>query len=144
VGEAEGELLLFRLGGRGYACRRSAVREVVDVGIGLPPIPGLASSSLSALEGPERPVALVSLRAALGMPDRGVEGRILVVATRLGPIGFLVDEVVSVARPGPDAYGIVPSRFSTGYVTGTVETRGASWLVIDWDALRLPNGAARR
>jgi chemotaxis signal transduction protein len=76
------ELLLFRLGDRGYASPRERVREVVDVGAGQPAIPGLAASSLGGLGGGQRPVALVSLRVALGLPDRGAEGRILVVATR--------------------------------------------------------------
>jgi hypothetical protein len=61
------ELLLFRLGDRGSASPRERVREVVDVGAG------------------QRPVALVSLRVALG----------------------------------------------------------AGWLVIDWDAIRLPTGSPR-
>jgi hypothetical protein len=73
------ELLLFRLGDRGYASPRERVREVVDVGAGRPAIPGLAASSLGGLGGGQRPVALVSLRVALGLPDRGPEGRILVL-----------------------------------------------------------------
>jgi hypothetical protein len=48
--------------------------------------------------------------------DRGPEGRILVVATRTGPVGFLVDEVVRVLRYDP------------------------ATCVIDWDAIRLPAG----
>ena len=46
-------------------------------------------------------LALVSLRIALGLPDGGPGGRILVVATRTGPVGFLVDEVVRVLRYDP-------------------------------------------
>jgi chemotaxis signal transduction protein len=92
------ELLLFRLGDRGYASPRERVREVVDIGAGQPAVPGLSASSLGKLGGGQRPVALVSLRVALGLPDRGPEGRILVVATRTGPVGFLVDEVVRVLR----------------------------------------------
>ena len=45
------ELLLFRLGDRGYACPRERVREVIDVGTGQPAVPGLPSSSLGALGG---------------------------------------------------------------------------------------------
>ena len=102
------ELLLFRLGDRGYASPRERVREVVDVGAGQPAVPGLSPSSLGGLGGGQRPVALVSLRVALGLPDRGPEGRILVVATRTGPTDF--------------------------------QALGASWLLIDWDAIRLPTG----
>jgi hypothetical protein len=40
------ELLLFRLGDRGYASPREQVREVVDVGAGQPAVPGLPASSL--------------------------------------------------------------------------------------------------
>ena len=80
------ELLLFRLGDRGYASPRERVREVVDVGAGQPAVPGLSASSLGGLGGGQRPVALVSLRVALGLPDRGPEGRILVVASRTGPV----------------------------------------------------------
>ena len=141
---AHTELLLFRLGDRGYACDRSAVQEMVDVGTGQPPVPGLRSSGLGALEGPQRPVALLSLRAVLGMPDRGPEGRILVVGTRLGPVGFLVDEVVQVTTAGPEDEGGLPSRFTARYVTGTVRALDASWLVIDWDAIRLPAGLRAR
>jgi hypothetical protein len=40
------ELLLFRLGDRGYASPRERVREVIDVGAGQPVVPGLSASSL--------------------------------------------------------------------------------------------------
>ena len=63
--------LLFRLGDRGYASPRDRVREVADVGAGQPAVPGLSASSLVGLVGGQRPVALVSLRVALGLPDRG-------------------------------------------------------------------------
>jgi hypothetical protein len=44
------ELLLFRLGDRGYA----SPREVVDVGAGQPAVPGLSASSLGGLGGGQR------------------------------------------------------------------------------------------
>jgi chemotaxis signal transduction protein len=131
------ELLLFRLGDRGYASRRDRVREVVDVGAGQPAVPGLSPSSLGGLGGGQRPVALVSLRVALGLPDRGPEGRILVVATRTGPVGFLVDEVVRVLRYDPEVCVPEATRPS-GYVTAGFRADGTSWLLIDWDAIRLP------
>jgi chemotaxis signal transduction protein len=65
------ELLLFRLGDRGYACPRERVHEVIDVGTGQPAVPGLPSSSLGALGGGERPVALVSLRLTSACPTAG-------------------------------------------------------------------------
>ena len=105
------ELLLFRLEARGYASWREQVREVVDVGAGLPPIPGLPSSSLAALHGDDRPVSLVSLRLALGMPDAGAEGRILVVESKQGPVGFLVDEAIGVAAIPSDQIRALPSRW---------------------------------
>jgi chemotaxis signal transduction protein len=131
------ELLLFRLGDRGYASPRERVREVVDVGAGQPAVPGLSPSSLGGLGGGQRPVALVSLRVALGLPDRGPEGRILVAATRTGPVGFLVDEVVRVLRYDPEVCGAEAIRPS-GYVTASFQVAGSSWLLIDWDAIRLP------
>jgi chemotaxis signal transduction protein len=133
------ELLLFRLGDRGYASPRELVREVVDVGAGQPAVPGLPASSLGGLVGGERPVALVSLRTALGLPERGPEGRILVVATRTGPVGFLVDEVVRVLTWDPVACPPESTRPS-GYVTASFQALGGSWLLIDWDAIRLPTG----
>lgn len=133
------ELLLFRLGDRGYASPRDRVREVVDVGAGQPAVPGLSASSLVGLVGGQRPVALVSLRVALGLPDRGPGGRILVVATRTGPVGFLVDEVVRVLHYDPAACPPESTRLS-GYVTASFQALGGSWLLIDWDAIRLPAG----
>jgi chemotaxis signal transduction protein len=133
------ELLLFRLGDRGYASPRERVREVVDVGAGQPAVPGLAASSLGGLGGGQRPVALVSLRVALGLPDRGPGGRILVVTTRNGPVGFLVDEVVRVLRYDPAVCPPEPTRRS-GYVAAGFRALGGSWLLIDWDAIRLPAG----
>ena len=124
------ELLLFRLGDRGYASPRERVREVVDVGAGQPAVPGLSPSSLGGLGGGQRPVAL-------GLPDRGPEGRILVVATRTGPVGFLVDEVVRVLRYDPEVCVPEATRPS-GYVTAGFRADGTSWLLIDWDAIRLP------
>jgi chemotaxis signal transduction protein len=133
------ELLLFRLGDRGYASPRDRVREVVDVGAGQPAVPGLSASSLGGLGGGQRPVALVSLRVALGLPDRGPGGRILVVTTRNGPVGFLVDEVVRVLRYDPAVCPPEATRRS-GYVTAGFRALGGSWLLIDWDAIRLPAG----
>jgi chemotaxis signal transduction protein len=133
------DLLLFRLGDRGYASAREQVREVVDVGAGQPVVPGLSASSLGGLGGGQRPVALVSLRVALGLPDRGPEGRILVVATRTGPVGFLVDEVVRVLRYDPASHPPEATRLS-GYVTASFQALGGSWLLIDWNAIRLPAG----
>jgi chemotaxis signal transduction protein len=138
------ELLLFRLGERGYACPRDRVREVIDVGAGQPAVPGLPSSSLGGLGVLPRPVGLVSLRLALGLPDRGPEGRILVVTTRHGPVGFLVDEVVRVMRYDPAFCRLQPSRFATTYVTASFQALGGTWLVIDWDAIRLPAGITTR
>jgi len=134
------ELLLFRLGDRGYACPRERVREVVDVGAGQPAVPGLASSSLGGLGGGQRPVALVSLRLALGLPDRGPEGRILVVTTSHGPVGFLVDEVTRVITYDPAFCRPEPNRFTNAYVTASFQALGGTWLLIDWDAIRLPTG----
>ena len=81
MSEDAAALVLFRLGGRGYACPRDRVRQVVDVGGGQPPIPGLEPSNLSALMGAERPLPLVSLRLALGLPNHGPEGRTLARGT---------------------------------------------------------------
>ena len=94
-------LLLFRLGGRGYASPRERVLGIVDVGA-QPPVPGLPSSTLAALDGNGGLLPLVSLRVALGLPDLGAEGRILVVSTNHGPTGFLVDEVVQALGAGPE------------------------------------------
>lgn len=133
-------LVLFRLGDRGYATPRDLVLEVVDVGAGQPSVPGLEPSTLAALQGPERMSPLVSLRVALGLPDRGPEGRILVVTTRHGPVGFLVDEVVRVLEIDPAATRVRENRLGSGYVVGTVEALGTTWLLVDWDAIRLPGG----
>ena len=128
--------LPLRLGDRGYASPRERVREVVDVGYGQPAVPGLPSS-LGELVGGQRPVDLVSLRVALGLPDRGPEGRILVVATRTGPVGFLVDAVVRVLRYDP-ATCVPGTTRPSGYVTAGFQAAGSSWLLIDWDTIRLP------
>lgn len=138
MAEAAAALVLFRLGDRGYACPRDKVRQVVDVGAGQPPIPGLEPSSLGALKGAQRPLPLVSLRVALGLPDRGPEGRILVVTTSYGPVGFLVDEVVRVLEVDPAATSVRENRLGSGYVVGTVEALGATWMLVDFDGIRLP------
>jgi len=135
-------LVLFRLGDCDYATPRDQVLEVVDVGAGQPPVPGLEPSTLAALKGAERLPPLVSLRVALGLPDRGPEGRILVVTTRHGSVGFLVDEVVQVLEIDPAATRVRENRLGSGYVVGTVEALGSTWLLVDWDAIRLP-GALR-
>jgi chemotaxis signal transduction protein len=138
------ELLLFRLAGRGYASWREQVREVVDVGAGLPPITGLPSSSLAALHGDDRPVSLVSLRLALGMPDAGAEGRILVVESKQGPVGFLVDEAIGVAAIPSEQIRALPSRLWSRYISANVEHEGETWSLIKWEAIRLPAGMRSR
>jgi chemotaxis signal transduction protein len=135
--EAAAALVLFRLGDRGYACSRDTVRQVVDVGAGQPPVPGLEPSSLSALQGAQRPLPLVSLRVALGLPDHGPEGRILAVTTRHGPVGFLVDEVVRVLQVDPATTRVRENRLGAGYVIGTVEALGTTWLLVDFESIRL-------
>ena len=144
VPEQAVELLLFRLAGRGYASWREQVREVVDVGAGLPPVPGLPSSSLAALHGEERPVSLVSLRLALGLPDAGAEGRILVVESKAGPVGFLVDEVTGVASVPSERIRALPSRLGSRYISANVESDGETWSLIKWEAIRLPAGMRER
>jgi chemotaxis signal transduction protein len=134
------ELLLFRLMARGYACRREDVRVVVDVGTGRPPVPGLGGSNLGALGAGGRPVAVASLRVVLGLPDLGPEGRIMVVSTRNGPVGFLVDDVERVVAFDPGTMRASSSRFAGGYVTATLDLAGESWLLVDWDEVPLPPG----
>jgi chemotaxis signal transduction protein len=139
--QADAGLVLFRLGGRGYACPRDRVRQVVDVGGGQPPVPGLEPSSLSALKGAQRPLPLVSLRVALGLPDFGPEGRILVVTTGNGPVGFLVDEVVCILEVDPATTRVRENRLGAGYVVGTVETLGTTWMLVDFEGIRLTRAA---
>ena len=109
------------------------------MGAGQPAVPGLSASSPGGLGGGQRPIALVSLRVALGLPDRGPEGRILVVVTRTGAVGFLVDEVVRVLRYDPATCPPESTRPS-GYVAASFQAIGGSWLLVDWDAIRLPAG----
>jgi hypothetical protein len=59
------------------------------------------------------------------------------VATRGGPVGFLVDEVVRVLRYDPAACVPETTRLS-GYVTASFQALGGSWLLIDWDAIPPP------
>jgi chemotaxis signal transduction protein len=143
VPEQAVSLLLFRLAGRGYASWREQVREVVDVGAGLPPVPGLPSSSLAALHGEDKPISLVSLRLALGLPDAGVEGRILVVETRSGPVGFLVDEVAGIAEVPNEQIRALPSRLGSRYISGNAQHEGETWSLIKWESIRLPAGMKR-
>ncbi len=138
--ESAAALVLFRLGDRGYASPRDRLLEVVDVGAGQPTVPGLEPSDLAALKGTQRLLPLISLRVALGLPNRGPGGRILVVTTRHGPLGFLVDEVVRVLEIDPAATRVRENRLGSGYVVGTVEALGATWMLVDWDAIRLPAG----
>src|SRR6266536_945499 len=138
--ESTAALVLFRLGDRGYASPRDRLLEVVDVGAGQPTVPGLEPSDLAALKGTQRLLPLISLRVALGLPNRGPGGRILVVTTRHGPLGFLVDEVVRVLEIDPAATRLRENRLGSGYVVGTVEALGATWMLVDWDAIRLPAG----
>jgi hypothetical protein len=87
------------------------------------------------LVGREAPLAA----GIAGLPDRGPEGRILVVSTCHGSIGFLVDEVVRVMRYDPAfCRAAAPNRLGNGYVTASFQGLGGSWLVVDWDAIRLP------
>jgi chemotaxis signal transduction protein len=60
------------------------------------------------------------------------------VVTRTGPVGFLVDEVVRVLRYDPATCPPETTRLS-GYVTASFQALGGSWLLIDWDAIRLPS-----
>lgn len=129
-------LLLFRVAGHGYASRRDQVVQVVDVGTGLEPVPGMGPSSLLGLGAGDRLVGMVSLRRVLGLPERGAYGRLLVVTTAAGPFGFLVDEVLGVADVPAGEVQAVSSRLGSGYVTGTVSYQGEPWSVVNWDALR--------
>jgi chemotaxis signal transduction protein len=141
--EQEVELLLFRLAGRGYASWRDQVQEVVDVGGGQPPVPGLPSSSLAALHAEDSRVSLVSMRLALGLPDAGPAGRILVVNGRQGRVGFLVDEVTGVVSVPTEQVKALPSRLGSRYVSATVQADGEAWSIVKWSAIKLPATARR-
>jgi chemotaxis signal transduction protein len=145
VSEAEQqvELLLFRLAGRGYATWRDEVEEVVDIGGGQPPVPGLPSSSLAALHAEDTRVSLVSMRLALGLPDAGPEGRILVVTGRQGRVGFLVDEVTGIVSVPSEQVKALPSRLGSRYVSATVQAGDESWSIVKWSAIKLPAGTRR-
>jgi hypothetical protein len=118
-------LLLFRVAGHGYASPRDQVLQVVDVGTGLDPVPGLGPSSLLGLGDGDRVVGMASLRRVLGLPERDAYGRLLVVATGAGLAEVPATEVKAVS-----------SRLGSGYVSGTVSLEGGPWSVVDWDALR--------
>jgi chemotaxis signal transduction protein len=140
MGERQGgdlvDLMLFRVASHGYASPREQILQVVDVGTGLEPVPGLGPTELGALTADQGIVGMVSLRRVLGLPERGAEGRLLVATTSAGPFGFLVDEVVTVARVRAAEIGAVSARLGTGYVTAAVTFEGISWSLVDWDALR--------
>jgi chemotaxis signal transduction protein len=140
MGERQGddlvELLLFRVASHGYASLRGQVLQVVDVGTGLDPVPGLGPSNLGALSDSQGIVGMAGLRRVLGLPERGPEGRLLVAETSAGPFGFLVDEVVTVARVPSTEVGAVSARLGSGYVTAAVSFEGISWSLVDWNALR--------
>lgn len=132
-------LLLFRLGGRGYATPRRRVRAVIDVGTGHPPVPGLRDTSLRALHPGARPAALVSLRQAVGLPEREAPGRILVVTVASRAVGFLVDEVVGVVDARADQIEQPPTRLG-GYVSGRVhlDDDPDTWSLIEWESVTPP------
>lgn len=129
-------LLLFRLGGRGYATPRRRVRAVIDVGTGHPPVPGLRDSSLRALHHGVRPAALISLRQAIGLPERDAPGRILVVTVDSRTVGFVVDEVVRVVDARADQIERPAARLG-GYVSGRLQLDDEpdDWSLIEWDAI---------
>ena len=53
------------------------------------------------------------------------------------------DEVVRVLRYDPASCVPETTRLS-GYVTASFQAMGASWLLIDWDAIRLPTDRHHR
>ena len=57
----------------------------------------------------------------------------------VGDTDFLVDEVVRVLRYDP-ATCPPESTCRSGYVTASFQALVGSWLLIDWDAIRLPAG----
>jgi hypothetical protein len=60
-------------------------------------------------------------------------------------LGFLVDEVVRVMRYDPAfCRAAAPNRLGNGYVTSSFQGLGGSWLVVDWDAIRLPAALTAR
>ena len=47
-------------------------------------------------------------------------------------------------RVDPAFCQVEPNRFGAGYVTSTFTGLGGTWLVIDWDAIRLPGALTTR
>jgi hypothetical protein len=47
---------------------------------------------------------------------------------------------VRVLEIDPSATRVRENRLGSGYVIGTVEALGTTWLLVDWDAIRLPGG----
>jgi hypothetical protein len=49
-----------------------------------------------------------------------------------------------VMRFDPAFCRVEPNRFGAGYVTSSFTGLGGTWLVIDWDAIRLPTALTAR
>ena len=98
------EYLGFLLDGEGYAIPIDGVVEIMKL-LPISPVPGARPQVLGLMSVRGRLSTVFSLRACLGLGPRRVDSRsrVLLVATAIEEVGFLVDEVRGVFRAEPDS-----------------------------------------
>lgn len=98
-------LLAFAASGQLLALELAHVVEVLRM-VAPTPVSGAAADLLGVIDCRGTVVPLLDLAARLGLPLHapGLDSRIVVVATRAGPLGLVVDRVDGLVWPGPGGF----------------------------------------
>lgn len=116
------QVLLFRLGGEQYALELGALQSVQGAE-GLTPVPCTPPSIAGILNVRGEILSVLALRALLGLPpEAGEQGQVILMESRRGRIGVLVDEVVSVERVATERItrSFSGKEYARGIVDGTI------------------------
>lgn len=130
VGESAAErsddlaFLQFRLADQIYALPLDQVREVRPAPAEVTAMPHAEAVMIGLAPLGGRLLALVSLRALLGLPaaERPAAGRVVVTALGEAVVGLLVDEVNAILRVRPADVGPVPGVLNRGAGEARIES----------------------
>lgn len=122
-------LLIFRLDERQYGCYARAVQRVIW-SVEITPLPGAYEKVLGVVNVEEIVVPIVDLRKIIGLQPKSLEldDDIVIMQSKYGPVGFVVDTVEGIAEYPSDWLAPITEAIKS-YASNVLRT-GQDLLVI--------------
>lgn len=138
MGSTLTQLVVFKLGNEEYGFDISKVREIHAME-DIAKVHGSAGYIEGVVNLRGRLLTVISLRRRFGMEDKSAQqegvSKIVVIDAPDAPVGFVVDEVLEVARIGGDdveeAPHYVKKNIESDYIVGIAKVEGRLITIID-------------